>query len=172
MRRCKCPAMQEGLQQGRALGRPVNNRHGTIVTVFGVGVLLRGASGVGKSDLALRLIDRGACLVADDQVILERRSKGLLGFAPDKLYGLLEVRGLGVMSLPAIKNVWIKLVVDLVDTGKAPRLPERETTVIEGVELPLVYLSAFDMSTPHKIELALRYPDQIGRGVNHFKGDV
>jgi len=150
----------------------VNNSHGTIVTVFGVGVLLRGESGVGKSDLALRLIDRGACLVADDQVILERRSRGLLGYAPDKLYGLLEVRGLGVMSLPAIKNVWIHLVVDLVDTGMAPRLPEREIVAIEGVELPLVHLSAFDMSTPHKIELAIRYPDQIGRGVAHYKGDL
>lgn len=132
-------------------------------------MLLRGASGVGKSDLALRLIDRGAVLVADDQVLLEARNWGLKGFAPDALYGLLEVRGIGVMSLPAIKTAKVKLVVDLIGRLDVPRLPEARIVTLCDVALPGLRLHAFDMATPQKIELALRYPDQIGQGVEDYK---
>lgn len=147
----------------------VNNHHGTLVDLAGGGVLLRGPSGSGKSDLALRLMDRGAVLVADDQVILEARSRGLVGHAPDTLYGLIEVRGIGVMSLPAIKTALVKLVVDLLDADGVDRLPEKAFTDLEGVTLPCLKLHAFDASTPMKIELAIRYPDQLGLGVEDYK---
>jgi len=147
----------------------VNNYHGTLVDLAGSGVLLRGPSGSGKSDLALRLMDRGAVLVADDQVILEKRSRGLMGYAPDRIYGLIEVRGIGIMSLPAIKTALVKLVVDLVDADAVDRLPDPASITIEGVELPLVRLHAFDLSAPQKIELAIHYPDQLGLGVEDYK---
>lgn len=147
----------------------MNNSHGTLVDVAGSGVLLRGASGMGKSDLALRLMGRGAVLVADDQVILQARSWGLKGCAPDALYGLIEVRGIGVMSLPATKTTRIKLVVDLVPREEVPRLPEATTVSLQGQDLPCLRLHAFDITTPQKIELALRYPDQIGLGVEDYK---
>lgn len=147
----------------------VNNIHGTVIDVAGGGVLLRGASGSGKSDLALRLIDRGAVLVADDQVILERRSRGLTAHAPDALYGLIEVRGIGVMSLPAIKTALVRLVVDLVPRDQVERFPENIKVTLEGLTLPRLCLHAFDVATPHKIELALRYPHQIGLGVENYR---
>ena len=139
-----------------------NSIHGTVVDVAGAGVLLRGPSGAGKSDLGLRLIDRGAVLIADDRVCLRRGSRGIVASAPDNIYGVIEVRGLGLMSIPATKFSLVKLVVDLVDARDVPRLPLRQTTVLEGAELPLVNLHAFEISAPAKIELALRYPDQVG----------
>ncbi|WP_040850329.1 HPr kinase/phosphorylase, partial [Nitrospirillum viridazoti] len=73
--------------------------HATCVSVGGAGVLLRGASGSGKSDLALRLVDAGALLVADDQVALaaDPTATLLTATAPERLAGLIEVRGLGIL---------------------------------------------------------------------------
>jgi serine kinase of HPr protein (carbohydrate metabolism regulator) len=162
--------MMRALVTGNFEGQtPVNNIHGTLVDLVGGGVLLRGPSGMGKSDLALRLMDRGAVLVADDQVILDARRRGLVGSAPDSLYGLIEVRGIGIMSLPAIKTALVKLVVDLTDADSVERLPEKAFVELEGVSLPCLRLHAFDVSTPQKIELAIRYPDQLGLGVEDYK---
>jgi HPr kinase/phosphorylase len=143
-------------------GAVKNPIHGTVVDVAGSGVLLRGPSGAGKSDLGLRLIDRGAVLIADDRVCLRRGSRGLVASSPDNIYGLIEVRGLGLMSIPAAKFSLVKLVVDLVAAADVPRLPVPQTLTLEGVELPLIKLHAFELSAPAKVELALRYPDQIG----------
>src|ERR687898_3364772 len=73
--------------------------HATCVELSGTGVVLLGASGCGKSDLALRLIDRGARLVADDLVTVERHGRRLIARAPEAIAGLMEVRGLGIMRL-------------------------------------------------------------------------
>lgn len=139
-----------------------NSIHGTVVDVSGAGVLLRGPSGAGKSDLGLRLIDRGAVLIADDRVCFRRGSRGLVASAPDSIYGLIEVRGLGLMSIPAAKFSLLKLVIDLVDAAEVPRLPPPQTVTLEGVELPHIVLHPFEISAPVKVELALRYTDQIG----------
>lgn len=136
--------------------------HGTVVDIAGCGLFLRGPSGSGKSDLALRLMDRGASLVADDQVIIEARQSGLRASAPDNLYGLLEVRGLGVLSQPAIRQTRLKLIVDLVDSKKVERLPKRNADALGGRELPVLTLNAFEHSTVLKIELAVRNVDYIG----------
>lgn len=141
----------------------MQTHHGSVVDVAGAGVMLRGPSGSGKSDLALRLMDRGAVLVADDQVILTPHRTGLRASAPDKLYGLLEVRGVGIMSLPAIKNTTLQMIVDLVDPKLVPRFPERRHDVIEDIKIDLLTLHAFEISAAIKIELAVRNLDGIGK---------
>ena len=130
--------------------------HATCVEIDGTAVLLRGPSGAGKSDLALRLIDQGAKLVADDQVSLEPGEGGLGVTAPEALAGLLEVRGVGLCRLPHVTRAWVKLVVDLVDGTEVERMPAVETTAIAGVRLPLLRLAPFEASAPAKLRLVIR----------------
>jgi HPr kinase/phosphorylase len=94
--------------------------HASCAARDGLGVLLTGAPGSGKSDLLLRLLDRGFVLVADDQVEI-----GTDGMArpPETLAGLLEVRGLGVMRFPFLSAARPVLLAELV-AGPVPRLPE------------------------------------------------
>src|SRR5579862_2274925 len=87
--------------------------HGTTVALEGEGVLLRGPSGRGKSDLALRLIDGGARLVADDQTELSRGPNGLIARCPASIAGKIEVRGVGILRVAAMPSAPIRLVVDL-----------------------------------------------------------
>lgn len=128
----------------------------------GAGVLLLGPSGAGKSDLALRLINRGATLVADDQFLTRPSRRGIVAFAPDSLYGQLEVRGLGILSLPAIKTTVLKVIVNLVASEAVPRLPEPSFSQINGEEIHMIMLNAFENATPIKIELAVRDVTRIG----------
>ncbi len=128
--------------------------HGTCVLLSDIGVLLRGESGRGKSDLALRLIDGGARLVADDRVALRAGSGRLTASAPPALAGLLEVRGVGILPVPSVASADVGLVVDLVPRDGVERLPEAETETLMGVTLPRLGLYAFDASTPAKIRLA------------------
>src|SRR5215475_7809711 len=89
--------------------------HATAVAIGGAGVLLTGRPGSGKSDLALRLVDGGAALIADDQVMLQRDGDRLIaGFpdaAPAELRGRLEVRGLGLMPVAPSAAMPLALVV-------------------------------------------------------------
>lgn len=122
--------------------------HASCVARHGVAVLLLGGSGSGKSDLALRLLDRGFALVADDRVLL----RDGLAFAPDALRGLIEVRGLGLLRVPPVPHpVRVALAVAL--DGAGPRLPEPERH--PALLVPLLRLAAFDGSTPLRIEIAL-----------------
>ncbi|MBP2300471.1 serine kinase of HPr protein (carbohydrate metabolism regulator) [Azospirillum picis] len=118
------------------------------------GVLLRGEAGRGKSDLALRLIDNGARLVADDRVVLRADAGRLTASAPPALAGLLEVRGVGILPVPAAPSAAVGLVVDLVPRDAVERLPEAEVDMLLGIALPRLGLCAFDASTPAKIRLA------------------
>ena len=118
--------------------------HATCVEWFGLGVLIRGKSGAGKSDLALRLIDAGAALVADDQVLLENG----IASAPARLQGLLEVRGFGIVKLPFAETTAIALTVDLCSADEIERLPDR----FDGI----MRLDPFCASAVAKIKLALR----------------
>lgn len=134
--------------------------HGTTVGVDGKGVLLRGAPGSGKSDLALRLIDHGAMLVADDRTVVERQGEQLIARAPKAIRGLLEVRGIGLVRMQTQASVRLALAVDL--DLPPDRMPAPESTSILGVALPLLRVSAFDSSTAAKIRLAVRIgPDDI-----------
>jgi HPr kinase/phosphorylase len=125
--------------------------HATCVAIGEVGVLLRGPSGSGKSDLALRLIDGGARLVADDQVVLSEEAGALLASAPVILRGKIEVRGCGIFDIPYEENTAIRLVIDLVQREDVPRLPEPACCDIAGWSLPLYRLHAFDASCATKI---------------------
>jgi serine kinase of HPr protein (carbohydrate metabolism regulator) len=132
----------------------------TCVVVEGVGVLLRGPSGSGKSDLALRLIDGGGALVADDGVELRRAETRVIArlppAAPDSVRGRIEVRGLGIMSVPAVAEARVDLVIDLVSSAAVARLPEPEIAEFLGVKLPLLRLHALEPSAPAKVRLAVR----------------
>lgn len=128
--------------------------HGTCVLVGGIGVLLRGPSGGGKSDVAVRLIDDGALLVADDQVQVRADGGRLMATAPATLAGLIEVRGVGIVPVPAAETAEIRLVVDLVPADDVERLPEPETVTLMDRTVPHLALSPFDASTPAKLRLA------------------
>ncbi|QCO17558.1 aldolase (plasmid) [Azospirillum brasilense] len=119
-----------------------------------VGVLLRGPSGSGKSDLALRMIDAGALLVADDRVELRVDDGRVMATAPAALAGLLEVRGVGIVPVPAATEAEIGLVVDLVPRGAVERLPEEETADLLDRTVPRLALCPFDASAPAKLKLA------------------
>lgn len=107
--------------------------HASCVALGGRGVLLRGRPGSGKSDLALRLIDGGGSLVADDQVVIERRGQKLIARAPAVLQGMIEVRGVGILRLDATDAV-LDLVVDLAGAA-LERLPE--PAICRLLEVPL-----------------------------------
>lgn len=128
--------------------------HGTCVLVGGIGVLLRGPSGGGKSDVAVRLIDDGALLVADDQVQVCMDGGRLMATAPAPLSGLIEVRGVGILPVPSAATAEIRLVVDLVPADRVERMPEPETVALMNHAVPHLALSPFDASTPAKLRLA------------------
>jgi serine kinase of HPr protein (carbohydrate metabolism regulator) len=134
--------------------------HGTCVAVDGAGVLLCGPSGSGKSDLALRLIDGGALLVADDLTRLVREAGGLLAVAPKRLAGRIEVRGLGIVAVPHVRRERLALIVDLVVPEAIERLPQARTRSHLGLAVPLIRLDPFEASAPAKVRLAAR---QLGR---------
>ena len=129
--------------------------HGTAVVAQGRAVLLRGPSGSGKSDLALRLIDRGFVLVADDQVLLSRDGDQLIAQAPSTIAGLIELRGLGLVTLPYCQKAPIHLIADLVPAQQVERLPASHAIEFFGLDIPCLRLHAFDATTALKISIAL-----------------
>ena len=133
------------------------NIHASCVAIGKAGVLLLGPSGAGKSDLALRLIDGGAKLVADDRTILFAAKGTLWAKAPASIRGLIEIRGLGIVKLPVQASVKIALVVNLGKEGM--RLPVHQSwpSPFKGaVPVPQIRLDARFASTPAKIRAALK----------------
>ncbi|NRD90770.1 aldolase [Sphingopyxis sp. BSNA05] len=129
--------------------------HATAVAIAGVGLLIRGNSGSGKSDLALRLIDRGAVLVSDDQVAIRRADQALLLSPPASLAGKLEVRSLGILQCEHVSGVELKLVIDLKD--QVDRYPmDRQLMILLGMEIPSCTLDAMETSAAIKAELAMQ----------------
>lgn len=116
--------------------------------------MIEGASGSGKSDLALRLIDRGAALVSDDQTLVVRSGTILLARAPDTIAGRIEVRGIGIVEMPHVADVPVGLLVRI--DGSVERMPERRARRIAGIEVRQFAVDPFHMSAPIKIEIALR----------------
>jgi serine kinase of HPr protein (carbohydrate metabolism regulator) len=129
--------------------------HASCVELAGTGVVLLGPSGSGKSDLALRLIDAGGRLVADDRLVVERQGEQLIGRSPEAVAGLIEVRGLGIMRVEHCPSTPLGLVVELGDSTFWPRLPERLTSELLGIALPCIRLDPRAPSTCAKIKLAL-----------------
>lgn len=139
--------------------------HGTCVALGRCAALLRGPSGSGKSDLALRflfLARRGPAaheapaMVADDQVSIRRDGDRVLATAADSIRGQMEVRGLGIIGVKPAAEAEIVLIVDLVGPGEVARLPAADATAdLVGVKLPLLRLAPFEASAPIKLALAL-----------------
>lgn len=138
--------------------------HGTCVALGNRAALLRGGSGAGKSDLALRFMalpregELQPLLVADDQVWVETRSDGsLMASPPQAIAGKIEIRGLGILEVPFVAEAPLKLVCDLVGGKDVPRMPPEpwERTVIMGVAVAVVKLDPFEVSAPLKLKLAL-----------------
>ena len=129
--------------------------HATTVAIDGCGVLLRGPSGSGKSDFALRLIDAGARLVADDRSELRRDGDALMIRAPATIAGLIEARGVGILRVAPLADAPLALIADLVAPDAVERLPEPRSETILGLSIPLIALAPFEASAPAKLRLAL-----------------
>ena len=130
------------------------NLHSSTVALDGRAVLICGPSGSGKSDLALRMLDRGFTLVSDDRTILRRQGGKLIASAPDTIKGKLEVRGVGIVEMETVANVPVALVVEL--TREIQRMPDDDQErLILGAGIPLINVDALTASAPSKVALAL-----------------
>jgi serine kinase of HPr protein (carbohydrate metabolism regulator) len=132
--------------------------HASTVATDGRAVVITGPSGSGKSDLALRLLDRGFTLVSDDQTLVRKDGERLIATAPPNIAGKLEIRGIGIVEMEIESNVPVALLVEL--TSEIQRLPDenRERPIL-GVKLPLISIDAMTASAPSKVALAL---DRMG----------
>jgi serine kinase of HPr protein (carbohydrate metabolism regulator) len=129
--------------------------HATTVAIDGAAVLLLGPSGSGKSDLALRLIDRGATLVSDDYTLLTAHDGRLIANAPPTISGKIEVRGLGIVALKRVGDVPVMLAVRL--DRPVERMPSQTRVAYNGITIHEVAIDPFELSAPIKVELALRH---------------
>lgn len=134
------------------------NLHSSTVALDGRAVLISGPSGSGKSDLALRLLDRGFTLVSDDRTILRKQGGQLIATAPETIKGKLEIRGIGIVEMESVANVPVALVVEL--TSDIERMPDdSQERLILGAGIPLISVDAMTASAPSKVAVAL---DRLG----------
>ena len=132
--------------------------HASTVAIDGRAVLISGPSGSGKSDLALRLLDRGFSLVSDDQTHVRREDDRLIASPPPNIAGKLEIRGIGIVEMDNLTDVPVALLVEL--TSDIQRMPDdsRERPILR-VPLPLIGIDAMAASAPSKVAVAL---DRMG----------
>jgi serine kinase of HPr protein (carbohydrate metabolism regulator) len=133
--------------------------HASTVAIDGRAVMISGPSGSGKSDLALRLLDRGFKLVSDDQTFLRMDDEGrLIASSPPTIRGKLEIRGIGIVDVESVTDVPIALFVEL--TSDMQRLPDdsRERLILNA-RVPLISVDAMTASAPSKVAIAL---DRLG----------
>ncbi len=128
--------------------------HASCVAIGGRAVLITGPSGSGKSDLALRLIDRGASLVSDDYTHVRRSGDALLATAPANIVGMIEVRGVGLVTMTNDVDVPVALLIAI--APEVDRFPHSvETEVLAGLVIPRCYVVPFEFSAPIKVALLL-----------------
>ena len=135
--------------------------HATVVARFARGrwraALVRGPSGAGKSDLALRALAAGWRLVADDRAVVWASDGRLFARAPETLAGLIEARGQGVASVPALPMAEVVLIVDLApEPSGLERIPQPAWETLEGVRVRRIDLFGAEISAPAKMALALQ----------------
>ncbi|WP_243457185.1 HPr kinase/phosphorylase [Parasphingorhabdus cellanae] len=133
----------------------VETRHASCVALYGAGVMIAGASGSGKSDLALRLLDRGAALISDDYVELHNDDNQILLTAPAKIAGKIEIRSLGIFDYAHVSNIPLRLHVRL--KSEPERFPlDSQTETIMTMAIPTITINPAEASAPIKVEMALK----------------
>jgi serine kinase of HPr protein (carbohydrate metabolism regulator) len=130
---------------------------------FWRGALIQGPSGAGKSDLALRALDAGFRLVADDRVAVWKSGGLLFGRAPAPLAGLVESRGHGIVREAPLDMARIGLAVTCVEGESIERMPDPETIEIAGIAVARLSLDPFEPSAPAKLRRALQHLGHRGQ---------
>ena len=128
--------------------------HSTSVVIDDNGVLILGDSGSGKSDLALRLIDNGATLISDDISICRKNLNNIYLYCPPEIKGLLEVREIGIITVPFVERIKLRLVVNLKSINNE-RFPKDSTYRILGIKIPIINIEGKNSSAVAKIKVKL-----------------
>jgi HPr kinase/phosphorylase len=133
--------------------------HASCIVLSGKAVLLAGSPGIGKSDLALRLIDEGAQLLSDDQTFLQCENSTLIASPPSSIAGIIEIRHVGLAKMPFVPSAPVGLYIELVESRVVlERLPEPDSVFFLDQPVQRLRLPSFAASTPAKIRAALTYP--------------
>jgi serine kinase of HPr protein (carbohydrate metabolism regulator) len=126
------------------------------IALKGRGILICGASGIGKSALCLLMMDRGAQLISDDQTMLEAKNGALFAAAPPNIHGQLEVRNLGIITVDSVADnvpISLKIILD----HQAPRFRESaDKEQICGIAIPALSIHPDMALAPLKLEYALQ----------------
>ena len=132
----------------------VKRLHATSVAIEDNGVAIFGDSGSGKSDLALRLIDSGATLISDDITIFSKSEKNISLFGVENTKGLLEVREIGIITVPYIEGIRLRLVVSLTDK-EIERIPKKNQINLLGLKFPKLEINGKNSSSVAKVKVKL-----------------
>ena len=128
--------------------------HSTSVVIDDNGVLILGDSGSGKSDLALRLIDSGATLISDDISICRKNSNNIYLYCPPEIKGLLEVREIGIITVPFVERIKLRLVVNLKSNNNERFTKDNYITIL-GIKIPIINIEGKNSSAVAKIKVKL-----------------
>ena len=145
--------------------------HSTSVVIDDNGVLILGDSGSGKSDLALRLIDNGATLISDDVSICRKNSNNIYLYCPPEIKGLLEVREIGIITVPFVERIKLRLVVNL-KSNNNERFPKDSCFRILGIKIPIINIEGKNSSAVAKIKVKLNEIRDTGARVEVFEGFI
>ena len=132
----------------------IKRLHATSVAMEDNGVAIFGDPGSGKSDLALRLIDSGATLISDDITVFSKLEKNINLFGIENTKGLLEVREIGIITVPYVEGIKLKLVVRLTDKV-IERIPKKNQINLLGLKFPKLEINGKNSSSVAKIKVKL-----------------
>ena len=132
----------------------IKRLHATSVAIEDNGVAIFGDSGSGKSDLALRLIDSGATLISDDITVFSKLEKNINLFGIENTKGLLEVREVGIITVPYVEGIKLKLVVRLSDKV-IERIPKKNQINLLGLKFPKLEINGKNSSSVAKVKVKL-----------------
>ena len=132
----------------------IKRLHATSVAMEDNGVAIFGDPGSGKSDLALRLIDSGATLISDDITVFSKLEKNINLFGIENTKGLLEVREVGIITVPYVEGIKLKLVVKLTDKV-IERIPKKNQINLLGLKFPKLEINGKNPSSVAKVKVKL-----------------